>query len=678
MAKTVETLVVKVTADTTKAQSDLKKLGTTSGSTGSSFKDMALGVATGTAAIQLATKAFQILKDASIDSILNASNAQETYSKFSVVFSDVFNEAERLATELDDLYGFSKAGAQAAISGVADIAQGLGATAQKSLQLSETLVKLAADTASFSNYAGGASGATKALTGLLVGERDAAKALGIVITDDSLKKYAEDMGLVYKEMTKLEKGELSLKLAVDQSKNSIDDVINTSGNFANVLREAKNGSEDLSSAIGTGMIPAATTIVSFYGRATKALADFLTEQNNIIAAEKAVLSGTATTSQKILDMYERRKEIIIEIEQTHVAMSSSADGWGQTVLDAYQAELNAITDNLRWLELEEKARNAVNAEAKESLEIQAKAAEIAAANSSELSKYLKEVEDAYKKTKQGQIDAKKADIAYWETMLESAVKTAPQVNAILTKLREDLSYLTQTEEEAVDTTEKVTKKYSSAWVDAYAMVMEARTEAMDQHKLLTESDNTMLASKMSNIKALFDYQVEMAEAEKLLNQQKLDSSTSLFNGVASIMGAFGKQTRAMVIAQKALAITQIAISTGVAFMNTLATGGPFPWNVINAAGVLATGVAQGIAVASTSVPSFATGTPSQGYVVPPGFDDDTFPVQAKSGETVTVGDNKGSEGNVHIEFMLDGVKVGSAMTSLIRDRKITISEGDVV
>ena len=124
-------------------------------------------------------------------------------------------------------------------------------------------------------------------------------------------------------------------------------------------------------------------------------------------------------------------------------------------------------------------------------------------------------------------------------------------------------------------------------------------------------------------------------------------------------------------ANKAASITDSIIATALAISRALP-------NIPLAVTVGAIGAAQTGIIAAKQMPSFATGTPSGGYIVPPGYEDDSFPVQAKSGERVTVERDSGEEGMIaQIALVIDGDTLGSVTTRLIRDRKVEIRMEDV-
>ncbi len=193
-----------------------------------------------------------------------ASDAQETFSKFGTVFQDAITEAENASNELTTSYGLSTLAAKDMLSATGDLLTGLGLEGKAALSLSRQTQKLSVDLASFTNFAGGAKGASDALTKAMLGERESVKALGIVITEEMvkeelLKKGKEDLtGMALLQA----KAEATLAIAVTQSKNAIGDYGRTSGSLANVVRRLVARLEDLWVIIGSKLIPVATDLAT--------------------------------------------------------------------------------------------------------------------------------------------------------------------------------------------------------------------------------------------------------------------------------------------------------------------------------------------------------------------------------------------------------------------------------
>lgn len=197
-------------------------------------------------------------------SLKAASDAEETFSKFATVFRDVQGSAEVSFKILRDEYGLSGTAAKQLLGDTGDLLTGFGFTQSSALDLSTQVNKLAIDLASFTNFSGGAEGASSALTKALLGERDSLKSLGISILEEDVKKQVAintAKGLIF-ETERQAKAQATLDLAIQQSGNAIGDYARTSGSFANQTRLMQSRLSDISVEIGKVFLPLATRIVT--------------------------------------------------------------------------------------------------------------------------------------------------------------------------------------------------------------------------------------------------------------------------------------------------------------------------------------------------------------------------------------------------------------------------------
>jgi len=196
-------------------------------------------------------------------SIKAASDAEETFSKFDTVFRDIQGSAETAFQTLRNEYGLSGMAAKQMLGDTGDLLTGFGFSQQGALELSMEVNKLAVDLASFTNYSGGAKGASEALTKALLGERDGVKALGISIMEEDVKRQMainSAKGMTF-ESERQAKAQATLQLAIQQSGNAIGDYARTSDSFANQSRLLRSRLEDISVELGTVFLPLATKLV---------------------------------------------------------------------------------------------------------------------------------------------------------------------------------------------------------------------------------------------------------------------------------------------------------------------------------------------------------------------------------------------------------------------------------
>jgi hypothetical protein len=211
-----------------------------------------------------------------------ASNAEETANKFAVTFRGIRGEAQAAAQSLADNFGLAQDQAQGLLADTGDLLTGFGFTRESALDLSTQVNELAVDLASFTNFSGGAEGASQALTKALLGERESLKSLGIAITEADIQRLAEDKGIVG-ELTRQQKAALTLELAMEQSGNAIGDFERSQASFANQTRIAEANIRDQKVALGSALLPianiAVTTFNNMAGQMTETanrIRDFIT------------------------------------------------------------------------------------------------------------------------------------------------------------------------------------------------------------------------------------------------------------------------------------------------------------------------------------------------------------------------------------------------------------------
>lgn len=213
-----------------------------------------------------------------------ASDAEETESKFATVFSGISEQSERVAKDLSRNFGLSSTASKQLLSDTGDLLTGFNFSQKQALELSESVNKLAVDLASFTNFSGGAEGASQALTKALLGERESIKSLGIAILEEDVKKQVQlnrAKGLTF-ETERQAKAYATLILAQNQSKNAIGDFARTSGSFANRLRIFRSRLNDVAKGFGNILLPYAT-------RALEKLTGFLEWFDELEESTKKVI-----------------------------------------------------------------------------------------------------------------------------------------------------------------------------------------------------------------------------------------------------------------------------------------------------------------------------------------------------------------------------------------------------
>ena len=270
--------------------------------------------------------------------IKSASDAQEVSSKFGTVFQDVFKEASRASKELANNYGLSTTASKEMLSSTGDLLTGMGATGKQALELSLATQKLAVDLASFTNFSGGATGASQALTKAMLGERESLKSLGIVISEEAVKtKLLEKGQQDLTGSTLLQaKAFAVLELATEQSQNAIGDFSRTSEDLANQSRILGGNFRDMTDEIGKKLIPVVTSLVSKVSdivvkitewmQAHPGLTDVIVKLVAGVGALMAVLGPVLLIVPKLVSMFGKMKDTALKLIPSMKDLKGSVGG----------------------------------------------------------------------------------------------------------------------------------------------------------------------------------------------------------------------------------------------------------------------------------------------------------------------------------------------------------------
>lgn len=191
-----------------------------------------------------------------------ARDAIETRSKFATVFKDITQSSEQSADNLAKNFGLTGTKARELLGNTGDLLSGFGFTGEAALTLSTQVNELAVDLASFTNFSGGAEGASAALTKALLGERESLKTLGIAILEKDVKAKVSQLlaeGQTFASLRQA-KAQATLVLAMEQSKNAIGDFARTSGDLANQERITSSRIQDLKESFGQALLPVALKV----------------------------------------------------------------------------------------------------------------------------------------------------------------------------------------------------------------------------------------------------------------------------------------------------------------------------------------------------------------------------------------------------------------------------------
>lgn len=188
-----------------------------------------------------------------------ASDYEENLNKLDVAFGSNSQAVKDWANTARTEFGLSKVQATDAASAFGALGKGIGLSESEAANMSTTLAGLSADLGSYFNV--GVDESAKALEGIFTGESEALKKFGVVMTDTNLQKFAEDQGLVWKELDQTQKTMLRYQYVLAKTKDAQGDFARTSDGTANSTKIFQASIQDLGTAIGTNLLPIITPVI---------------------------------------------------------------------------------------------------------------------------------------------------------------------------------------------------------------------------------------------------------------------------------------------------------------------------------------------------------------------------------------------------------------------------------
>lgn len=191
--------------------------------------------------------------------VKTASDYEENLNKIDVAFGDSAKEVKDWSDNAMKEFGLSKVAASDATSSFGALAKGVGVSEKEAAGMATTLAGLTSDLSSYFNV--GTDESAKALEAIFTGESESLKKFGVVMTETNLKQFAKDHGLVYSELSQLEKTQLRYNYVLEKTKDAQGDYSRTSSGTANSLKTFSAALADLGVAIGTQLLPIITPVV---------------------------------------------------------------------------------------------------------------------------------------------------------------------------------------------------------------------------------------------------------------------------------------------------------------------------------------------------------------------------------------------------------------------------------
>ena len=195
--------------------------------------------------------------------IQSAVDAEEAGSAFNTTFGPAAERAGRFVEGLANKAGMANYQMQQMMAITGNVVQGIGATATESEALSERMLTLAADVASFSNAEGGAEAVMLALQSAINGEREALKTYGLALSETEVQQKAFEMTgkASVDELTRMDKALATVELAYQKAGHAVGDLDRTQDSAANTMRRIAAGVEEFKVSLGQALLPVVEAVL---------------------------------------------------------------------------------------------------------------------------------------------------------------------------------------------------------------------------------------------------------------------------------------------------------------------------------------------------------------------------------------------------------------------------------
>ena len=216
-----------------------------------------------------------------------ASDAEEIMNKFNVVFKELSGQSKEWAIDFADSVGRARQDVIKWMAGLQDTFVPLGYARDRAAELSKQLVTLAVDVGSFNNIAD--AEVIRDFTSAIVGNHEAVRKYGIIITETSMKQDALNEGLDPKNLTNLQKVQLRYNAILNATKDAQGDAIRTSDSYANQVKRLEANILNLKEAIGKELLPIFNLFVT---KANDAISVFERQDGLDKSIRKAAIAST--------------------------------------------------------------------------------------------------------------------------------------------------------------------------------------------------------------------------------------------------------------------------------------------------------------------------------------------------------------------------------------------------
>lgn len=291
------------------------------------LKNMATKLLGGIAVVFSVSKISQFARDC----VAVASNVEEMQNKFDVVFQGMTEEVEEWAASFASAIGRNKNDIKGYLADNQNMFVGMGMTRDQAAALSEDLVTLGLDLASFNNLE--ETQAVDALSKALMGQSESAKTLGAVLNDNTLAMAMNEMGIngTFQALDEATKMQVRYQAILMQSTDAIGDCERSLNSFKGRQIQLKSSIAELKEFIGGKLLPIFAVFLGWINTGVQYLTKFA----------KAIF-GATEEDNRLLRVFERIQALIKKLQPAF-------DRFAQTIRNGISRAtdiVNKIADKL--------------------------------------------------------------------------------------------------------------------------------------------------------------------------------------------------------------------------------------------------------------------------------------------------------------------------------------------
>ena len=243
--------------------------------------------------------AFEVIKAC----VSVSSEVEEMQNKFDVVFRGMTDDVEEWAQSYADAIGRNSNTIKGYLADSQNLFVGMGMQREAGAKLSEQMVTLALDLASFNNLQ--ETDAVNAMTKALMGESESAKTLGAVLNDNTRAQAMQTLGLTgtYQALDEATKMQVNYQAILNQSADAIGDCERSMGSYQSTLKQTQSKLEEIKTLVGQFFMPTFQKVLSFGNQGLIKIRDWITKLQTFadkIGGTERLLSLLAATGAAVV------------------------------------------------------------------------------------------------------------------------------------------------------------------------------------------------------------------------------------------------------------------------------------------------------------------------------------------------------------------------------------------